>query len=138
MFDCEPMAGDMERAEDPGGPPPEEGGGPPPGAEGEGAGRSGDCCGAGGVPEAPRTAPAGLRAPPLPPESSSAPLSSGSVLRMSPSPKGRLRSGDDGGAPNAENGKTRRNSRQDIKRKRHRPTHTHTHTKALHKKKIRH
>lgn len=81
MFDCEPMAGDMERAEEPGGPPPEEGGGPPPGAEGEGAGRSGDCCGAGGVPEAPRTAPAGLRAPPLPPESSSAPLSSLAMRR---------------------------------------------------------
>lgn len=55
MFDCEPMAGDMDRADEP----------PPPGAvgaPGEGAGRSGDCCGAGGVPAAPRTAPAGLRA----------------------------------------------------------------------------
>lgn len=66
MFDCEPMAGDMDLAPEPGGwgpPPPWPGGAAP----GEGVGRSGDCWGAGGVPAAPRTGPApaaGLRAPP--------------------------------------------------------------------------
>lgn len=74
MFDCEPMAGDMDRADEPGGPPPPGGAAP-----GEGVGRSGDCWGAGGVPAAPRKGPApaaGLRAPPPCSSSEAPPLSS--------------------------------------------------------------